>query len=332
MISIILSALSLGANAADLPETSIHSTEALKIANELWHNNFIEAIKSAEMLGRNEPANPVGCFLLGAIYQTISEEYRTDRYQDSVAVYLDSAITLADKRRDGEPDNPDWYFIMGASHGYRALYRAFHGNWWGAFNDGLKCSNNLNKSLELDSTLYDAYFALGAYHYWKTVKSKIFLWLPFVRDRREEGMSEIKKTIEHGFLAVANARETLLRIYINEGRYDESVALADSMDKANPLDPYCLLYYTQGLIALGKLDAAEEKLRFLRAAWKKSQFYDPFGFYEAEYYSAEISSKRGDKETARRIIDKILSDKIMAKENSYFSETVDKAEILLLSL
>jgi len=312
-------------------ETSIRSEETLKIAHYLWHNDFIEAINGAEILARNEPANPVGRFMLGGIYQTISEEYRTDRYKDTVIKYLDSAITLANERKESDLDNADWYFIAGASQGYRALYRAFHGNWWGAFKDGLQCSANLSKSLELDSSFYDAYYALGAYHYWKTTKSKIFLWLPFVRDRREEGISEIKETIEHGYLATFNARETLLRVYLNEERFNEALALADSMNVINPRDPYCLLYYTQGLIATGQIDDANEKLRSLRAAWKKSQFYDPFGFYEAEYYSAQIFLKKGDQETARRIINKILSDKKKSKNNAYFAETVDKAEALLTS-
>lgn len=312
-------------------ETSIRSEETLKIAHYLWHNDFIDAINGAEILTRNEPDNPVGYFMLGGIYQTMSEEYRTDRYKDTVVKYLDSAITLADERKKSELDNADWYFILGASQGYRALYRAFHGNWWGAFKDGLQCSGNLSKSLELDSTFHDAYYALGAYHYWKTIKSKIFLWLPFVRDRREEGISEIKETIEHGYLATFNARETLLRVYVNEERFDEALALADSMNKINPQDPYCLLYFTQGLIATGRLDDADEKLRLLRIAWKKSQFYDPFGFYEAEYYSAQIFLKRGDQETAKRIINKILSDRKMGQNNAYFAETADKAEALLSS-
>ncbi len=207
-------------------ETSVRSKLTLHIARNVWHNNYIEALEGAKELIRNEPFNPSGYFLLGSIYQTISEEYRTDRYKDTISLFLDSAITLAEGRKTADADNPDWYFITGASFGYRALHRAFHGNWWGAFRDGLSCSSDLNHALELDSTYYDAYLGLGAYHYYRTIKAKDFLWLPFVSDQRKQGFSEIRKAIEQGYLATYNARQTLLRMYFTEGQYDSAVALS----------------------------------------------------------------------------------------------------------
>ena len=310
-------------------ETSIRSREISEISNDLCLCDFDNAIKFSQDLIVAEPSNPVGFFLLGGIYQTISEDFRTDYLKDSIIEYLDSAITLADYRIENDDTNPDWFFIKGASHGYRALFRAFHGDWWRAFQDGLRCSDNLKKSLKIDSTMYDAYYALGAYHYWKTIKSKLFIWLPFVRDRREEGIAEIKKTIEFGSIASFNARQTLLRIYVNEGRFDEAALLGDSLNQVSQNDPYSLLYSAQALIACNRLEQAENKLRSLRAAWKGSRFYDPFGFYEAEYYSAQIFLKNDDRESAKKIIDKILSYKKNGRDNAYFAETVDKAEDLL---
>jgi tetratricopeptide (TPR) repeat protein len=313
-------------------ETGIRDTFVRQISRYIWHYDYHNAIDNARAIVINETQNPVGYFLLGTIYQTISEEYRTDRFKDSVTYLLDKAIALAEERIDSDPENPDWHFITGAGHGYRALHRAFHGDWWGAFKDGLKCSSHLERTLELDSTFYDTYLGLGAYHYWKTVKSKVFLWLPFVSDRREQGIEELIKATRQGYLSTYNARESLLRVYLNEGRYPEMLRLADSLAELNPGDPYCLLYHAQGLIAVGRFDEAEEKLRMLRAAWKKSPFYDPFGFYEAEYLTAEIFYKRGDKEAARKIIDKIISDRAMRSSNAYFAETLDKAESLAKKL
>ena len=140
------------------------------------------------------------------------------------------------------------------------MHRAFHGSWWGAFQDGLKCSSYLKKSLKIDSTYYDAYLGLGAYHYHKTVKSKAFLWLPFVADRRAQGIEELRLCIDSGYLAAHNARESLLRIYFDEKRYEELLVLADSLDKLTPYDAYSLLFYARGLTAMNRLDEAGEKL------------------------------------------------------------------------
>ncbi|SYZ72171.1 conserved hypothetical protein [Candidatus Zixiibacteriota bacterium] len=307
-------------------ETPVRSDKTLKIAHNIWYYNFADAIDETNTLIQEEPFNPVGYFILGTIYQSISESYRTDRFKDSIALYLDSAITLADGRKTVDPDNGDWYFITGASYGYRALLRAFHGNWFGAFRDGLSCTSDLNRSLKLDSTLYDAYLGLGAYHYYRTIKAKDFLWLPFISDQRDQGIAEIKIAAEHGFLASYNAEESLIRIYFTEERYAEAIALADSLTPGNPHDPYRLLYEAQALIAVGRLDDADECIRQLRLAWKSSPYFDPFGLYEAEFQSARIFSKRGDKETAKKIIDRIIADRKMGRSNAYYLETLDKAE------
>lgn len=179
--------------------------------------------------------------------------------------------------------------------------------------------------MELDSTFYDAWMGLGAYHYYRTQKAKDFLWLPFVSDQREQGIAEIKKAIANGFLATYNARESLMRIYFEEGRYEDAASLADSLNRHIPNDPYCLLYFSRSLAELGRLDEAEIKLRELKVAWKESPYYDPIGLYEAELVTARIFFMDGDSELARRIVDKILSEKELADNNAYFSETFNKA-------
>ncbi|MCX6827454.1 MAG: hypothetical protein NTV06_09380 [candidate division Zixibacteria bacterium] len=329
IISLFLTVLFAPALWADV---GIRDYPSYRITRYIWSDNYYKAVSSADSIVESEPLNPVGYFLLGTIYQTISEVCRTDRFKDSVVKYLNEAIELANEREKNDPDNPDWPFITGASHGYRALYRALHGNWWGAFNDGFKCRSHLNHCLELDSSFYDAYVGLGAYHYWSTVKAKDFLWLPFIPDRREQGMTEIHKAADSGYLASYNANETLLRIYLTEKRYNELINLADSLTRSYPYSPYCLLYYTEGLIGINQLDEAEEKLRMLRAVWKKSPYFDPFGFYEAELLSAKIYLQRGDSKTANEIANKIIDDKIPGGSNAFFMETLDKAEALLHSL
>lgn len=313
-------------------ETAIRSTAALKIARNIWHNNFVDALNASEQILKAEEDNPVGYFLLGTIYQTISEEYRTDRFQDTISNYLDRAIDLAEKRQVREPYNPDWKFIAGASYGYRALHRAFHGNWWGAFRDGFRCNSALNKTIETDSSFYDAYLGLGAYHYYRTVKAKDFLWLPFISDQRDQGIAEIRLAAQRGYLASFNARESLLRIYFLEERYDELFALADSLARIVPRDPYALLYYAEGLISVGRLEEAETKIRQLRTAWKSSPYFDPFGVFEAELLTAKIALARKDKETAGKIVEKILTEKAMRRANAYFAETLEKADALAAAL
>jgi tetratricopeptide (TPR) repeat protein len=309
-------------------DTAVRDSSTLEIARHVWFNRFDKALTGADRLIESEPDNPLGYFLKGTIYQTISEEFRNDKFADEIDDLLSQAIKMADYRRKDDRGNPDWYFICGASYGYRALLRAFHGGWFSAFKDGLKCGSNLEKALEYDSTICDAWLGLGAYHYYKTIKAKDFLWLPFVSDRREQGIEEITRAARNGFLASYNARESLLRIFYTEGRYEDALNLADSLDAVNPDDPYCLLYHAQGLIKVDSLDLAALKLRKLKNAWRKSPYYDALGQYEAELVTARLFIAEGDTESARKVLERIIEGKSMRDANAYFAETYDKAKKL----
>ncbi len=309
-------------------ETSIRDSVTQQIAQNIWYNRYPTAVEEIENIVKNESDNPLGYFLLGSVYQTISEEFRNDSLKNRITENLEIAIKLAKQRFENDPQNPDWLFICGAAYGYRALHRAFHGGWWGAFQDGLKCSSNLKKVLKLDSTYYDCYLGLGAYHYHKTVKAKAFLWLPFVVDRREQGIGELRLCVDSGYLASHSARESLLRIYLEEKRHEKLLVLADSLEKLAPYDPYGLLFYVRGLTEMNRLDEAEDKLRKLKLAWKRSPYYDPIGMLEAELIMADILYREGDKESAQRIIDKIISEKEFARDNAYFEETLKGARKL----
>jgi len=311
-----------------LAETSLRDPVTLQIAQNIWYDHYSEAIEEIENIIKNEPDNPLGYFLLGSTYQIISEEFRNDSLKTKVTENLEKAIKLAKQRIKTNRQNPDWPFICGASYGYRALHRAFHGGWWGAFQDGLKCSSNLKKALKLDSRYYDCYLGLGAYHYHKTVKSKAFLWLPFVADRREQGIEELRLAVDSGYLATHSARESLLRIYFDEKRYAELLELADSLEKLTPNDPYALLFYVRGLTELDRLDEAEVKLKKLKLAWKRSPYYDPIGMFEAELLLADILYRGGDKESALEIIDRIIAQKELARDNAYFEEALENGRKL----
>lgn len=128
-------------------ETAVRDSSVIEISRHVWYDEFAEAIAASKIIRDAEPENPLGYFLLGTIYQSLSEEYRIDVYKERISENLDLAIDIANHRRDKEPKNPNWSFIAGAAHGYRALHRAFHGGWWGAFRDGLNAGKHLERTL-----------------------------------------------------------------------------------------------------------------------------------------------------------------------------------------
>lgn len=313
-------------------QTRLKDSTVGAIAVAVATNQFEDAINRAQKIIDNEPDNPVGYFLLGAMTQTISEEFRNDDHNLLIDSLLSLAIDRSNEMKKTEPDNPELHFISGASLGYRAIHRAFHGRWFKAFRDGLKCSSHLGRALELDSTYYDAYWGMGSYLYYRTIKAKDFLWLPFISDQREKGMEMIKKAIAHGQLAGKLAREAFLRIYWSEKRYDDLLLLADSLYAGLPDDAYILTYYIEGLLGKNRLDEAGIKIDELKATWKKSQYYDSSGYMEADYMEARLADMRGQTDTAEQILIQILACEDLRDSNAYFNETFEKARKLYKEL
>ncbi len=322
LLCLVLSTLSANA------ETVLSDSSVYDISINVFDNNFETALAASAGIKSGEPDNPLGYFLTGAIYQIISEKFRNDSFKKEIDENLEQAIDLCDDKKDDDPDNPDWFFIAGASYGYRGLDRALHGGWWGAFRDGMRCKSNLKKTIELDSTYYDAYLGLGSYYYYRTIKSRDFLWLPFISDNREKGMAQVKKAIDFGRLSPNIARQSFLRIYLIEERYNDLVYLADSLYEIDPNDAFTLLYFVEGLIALDSLELAGTRLNRLRNAWRSSIYCDSIGIYEEEYLLAKIAYGQGDTELAQNIIDQILSHQSWRRTNAYFDETYDKAKKL----
>ncbi|MDD4051652.1 MAG: hypothetical protein PHR28_07125 [candidate division Zixibacteria bacterium] len=307
---------------------SVRGPRACRVAEYIWYNRFSQAVDSAQALVEAEQDNPTGYFLLGVIYHSISNQYRSDRYNELIERNLDTAITLAQTKIKSARAEADWYLVLGSAYGYRALHRSLHGGGWGSFKDGSRASSQLQKSLALDSTCYDAYFGLGAFHYWKSVKVKKLAWLPFVSDRRQQGIDEIIRSIGSGSLAPFNARKTLLAIYLNEKRYEAFFALADSLMQVLPDDPSCLHHLIMGLMNTEQWDKAEKALSRLRTVWSQSPYFDSAGALDGDLLAAQIAVARGDRETAAALIDKILTEKTICRANDYCADTYEQAERL----
>ncbi len=309
-------------------ETSIRSGRVSQITELSSQGQFAAALDSSRAIVRAEPENPVGYFLLATTYYTINNQFRNDHYADSVSVCVDTAIALAKKRTDNGQSKAEWYFVLGSSFGCRALFRSLHGGWWGAFRDGHNSCVNLEKAYDQDSTFSDALSGVGAYHYWKSAKAKILTFLPFVSDKRDQGITEIRRAVAgHGPMS-ANAQRSLLPIYYEQKQYDAAVTLADSLASRKLLDPNSRLHLARSLIALKRWDLALQALDQVLSDWKKSPYYDPCAESEALYLKAKVFTERGETESARKCLDQIMSAKGTCGDNQYYQQSLSSANEL----
>jgi hypothetical protein len=147
---------------------------------QLVHNDStMEAVEEFKKLIELFPEDPIGYFYVSASIQIMMDDFRNYSHMDQFNEHMDKAIQAAErKKKHGNLTAYD-YLYFGGAVGYRGIHKALTGNWMGAFVDGLKGKGYLEDALKLDPELYDVYYGLGSYHFWKSLKAKIFWWLPF---------------------------------------------------------------------------------------------------------------------------------------------------------
>jgi len=296
--------------------------------NRLFRDDFTGAMEKFDSLCVIEPENPFGYFCKAFSYDLIMDEYRTLRFMDEFDEAVSNAIKKAEILEKKENPSAEVYLFSGGAIGIRGVRRGMIGDWWGAFWDGLKAADKLEKSLEIHSTLYDALYGLGTYHYWKSAKSKIFWWLPFIGDERQKGIDEIKISMKRGKFTEIPGEMCLLRIYIEEKNYNEVLRIADELIKSNNnLHPlwfkgYAYVYIKEWERAI---DLYNEILRRLR----EKDFHGIEGEIECWYYLALCNYKIGKIEEAKKYLNIILPYKGKAETRIYFYENyIDSAERL----
>jgi tetratricopeptide (TPR) repeat protein len=253
-----------------------------------------EGVEEFKKLINLFPDNPIGYFYVSASLQTVMDDYRNYADMDEFNKYMDLAIEKGERiKEEGNLTAYDWFYFGGAI-GFRGIHKALTGNWMGAFVDGLKGKGYLEKALELDPEMYDVYYGLGSYHFWKSLKSRVFWWLPFVSDNRQMGIDMIMQAIEKGKYSRKDAKLALVRIWVENKEYDKAFAMIDELEKIYPNKPFLLWLQAQAQMENSMYDEALGTYQKLLAALTASPYYHPAGEVECRYLMARVLYEKKD--------------------------------------
>ncbi|KPL02669.1 MAG: hypothetical protein AMJ90_05095 [candidate division Zixibacteria bacterium SM23_73_2] len=289
---------------------------------------FDQAIAEFQKIIDFYPNDPIGYFFIAATYQTLIDNYRNENYKSKFENYIDTAIEKGNEKLKTGKNTSELCFYSGGAYGYRGIYRSFRGNWWGAFRDALKAKPLLEKALELDSTLYDAYYGLGAYHYWGSIKSKLLSWLPFIGDEREKGIKELILAVEKGKYTSLEAKYSLLRVYNEEKDYYKVLELSQDLKSAGEDDPFRLWMTAQAYMGLKRWDEALETYNRLLNFFKESPYYDLAAEVECRYWMAEIFFYKKEYIKSIEQLGFALAHQENVKNNDYAKPIIEQAKDL----
>ena len=116
----------------------------------------------------------------------------------------DATVAAISAWTEREPRRAEAWFYLGGAYGARAQWRVLRGERVAAARDGKRIKDALEQALALDSSLQDAWFGIGLYHYYADVAPtaakvlRVLLFLP--GGDRVAGMREMLRARNGGQL------------------------------------------------------------------------------------------------------------------------------------
>ena len=303
VIFLIILSYQLPASAQQSVAFSGVDTLVDKAVNLVYVTKYDEAIKLCEEVIKSKPDNPLGYLGLAGVYHILMLNYRVSLFDNEFDSVTTLAIKAGEKAIKQHKNDAKAYFVLGASYGFRGLNRIRKGKWFSAFRDGLKGMSNIKKAHHLDNELYDAYYALGLYYYWKSAKAKILTFLRMMKDEREKGVEYLKIVTQKGRFSKDEAKFALIEIYYYESRYDEALNECESLSDKFINDPTRNYLMAKTLCKLNRWEEAKHYFTFLLDFLKNAPYRSNSFLAECHYGVAKSAFETQDPLTARKELD-----------------------------
>lgn len=237
-------------------------------------------------------------------------EKSDEKQQKVFEQILDDSISGIKRWMKQHPDDPNAYMGIGALYGLRAMFSMRNRSWITAYFSGRKAISNLEKSLELDPTYYDAYFGLGIYQYYAgTLPSviKILAKIVAIKGNPDEGVKQLNLSREKAMFTADSSKLILIEIqnvrgskYYNPQKSLEYIRQLRAKYPKNPLMHYVEIIC---LYETGNLDEVTRQANQFLELIGKDPFYKDIYISRAYTALGTAAMARGDIPGARALFE-----------------------------
>ncbi len=151
--------------------------------------------------------------MLQAKYTDYGDSFNEKRYDSLLTVVENLSETLIRNKKN----SAFGYYYTGSAEAFRSFTKSENGNLPSGIYYGISAGSSLEHCLETDPNFTEAKNILGSFYYWR---SKL-AWIPFVSDRREEGINLILESFSHPYEKHL-ASHNLMVIFTEEKRYADA--------------------------------------------------------------------------------------------------------------
>jgi tetratricopeptide (TPR) repeat protein len=266
---------------------------ALRSVDLVYQEDFDRALETAKRIVRRAPQRPAGYFFCAVVLDSWAGYYQSSDRENEFYRYCEQAIERGEAVLDRDPHDTWGTFFVGGTEGLKGNYESRYERWITAFRNGWKGVSMLLELQERATGINDVNYGIGTYYYWRSAMTKVMFWLPGVEDKRAEGIERLRKSMNHGVYTRQASAANLLDILVNERRYQEAMALADSMLTRYPKALSFWWGKAQALYGLGKWRRATEQFKAILAKVESERLDNHYNAVRCHYWLARIRFAQG---------------------------------------
>ena len=292
------------------PDVMHHATVGI---NGVYSLDFDTAQEHIAWVFEHYPDHPFAHFGNAMIaWSRYEYEFETsdDAQRKVFEKILDDSISGIKRWIKKNPQDSNAYMGIGALYGLRALFNMRNRNWITSYFAGRKAISNLEKSLKLDPTYYDAYFGLGIYEYYAgTLPSviKVLAKIVAIKGNPQEGVQFLNLAREKAHFTSDSAKLILIEVQNtrNSPFYapEKSLEFIRQLRAKFPNNP--LMHYVEiiCLYETGHLDDVTAQANQFLKRIGTDKFYKDIYIPRAYTALGTAQMAQGNFETARQLFE-----------------------------
>lgn len=292
------------------PDVMLHASQGI---NGVYSLDYPTAQKNIQEVFDAYPDHPFAHFGNAMIaWSRYEYEFETsdDKQRKVFEKILDDSIAGIKRWLKTHPDDPNAYMGIGALYGLRALFSMRNRSWVVAYFSGRRAISNLEKSLALDPSYYDAFFGLGIYQYFAgTLPAviKVLAKIVAIKGDPDEGVRQLNMARQKAMFTSDSAKLILIEVQNTRGSKfynpQKSLEFIRQLRAKYPTNP--LMHYVEVicLYETGHYDDVTAQAQYFLDQIGHSQFYKDIYISRAYTALGTTQMAKGNFQAARELFE-----------------------------
>ena len=247
--ALIAVALTLFPDVAAQPSASSHGLSSAShlsaIYDTILQARFADARTALATTCPPAPGPACDALREVAVWWEIQQNERSRLLDSRLQAAATTAIASAERWTSQEPRNGEAWFYLAGAYAPLSQWQVLRGERLAAARNGKRIKDGLERALELNPGLQDAWFGIGLYHYYADVAPAALKFLRFLLllpgGDRAQGLQEMLRAREHGELLRGEADYQLHWVYLwYEQQPARALELLQGLDARYPSNPLFL--------------------------------------------------------------------------------------------